>query len=80
MRNLLKKFGPSVAFGVPGGLMLLATWVFWLGRKKFAHIPPAGTASVREALSGDGLTAITLELVGEKPMPDEWYEASSHSP
>jgi POT family proton-dependent oligopeptide transporter len=34
--------GPHFAFALPGALMLIATVVFWLGRKKFAHIPPTG--------------------------------------
>ncbi|HEY1770883.1 MAG TPA: POT family MFS transporter [Chthoniobacterales bacterium] len=33
---------PDVAFGLPGVFMALATLVFWLGRKKFVHIPPVG--------------------------------------
>jgi proton-dependent oligopeptide transporter, POT family len=37
-----KNFGPKWAFGVPGIAMLLATIVFFIGRKKFVHIPPAG--------------------------------------
>lgn len=36
---LLEAYGPSVAFGIPGALMLMATFVFWLGRKEFVHIP-----------------------------------------
>lgn len=36
---LLKSFGPSIAFGIPGGLMFLATFIFWLGRKTFVHVP-----------------------------------------
>lgn len=55
---LLQRFGPHVAFGVPGALMFLATWVFWLGRHKFVHVPPGGWQSVREALSADGLRAL----------------------
>ena len=51
-------FGPQWAFGIPGGLMLLATWVFWLGRRKFIHIQPSGLGFVKETLSGDGLVAI----------------------
>jgi len=51
-------FGPAWAFGVPGVLMALATLLFWMGRTKFVHVPPAGIASVREALCGDGLRAI----------------------
>lgn len=38
---LLERFGASVAFGVPGILMLFATVVFWMGRRVFVHVPPA---------------------------------------
>ncbi len=38
----LRKWGPSVAFGIPGVLMGVATLIFWLGRKKYAQVPPAG--------------------------------------
>jgi POT family proton-dependent oligopeptide transporter len=37
---LLKEFGPSVAFGLPGVLMFLATIIFWWGRYSFVHVPP----------------------------------------
>jgi POT family proton-dependent oligopeptide transporter len=37
--KLLRYYGPSVAFGVPGVLMLMATIVFWLGRKHYREIP-----------------------------------------
>jgi proton-dependent oligopeptide transporter, POT family len=40
--ELLNRVGPRVAFAVPGVAMLFATIVFWLGRKRFAHIPPSG--------------------------------------
>ena len=40
--ELLNRVGPQVAFGVPGIAMLIATIVFWFGRKKFVHIPPTG--------------------------------------
>lgn len=36
----LKEFGPSVAFGIPGVLMFIATIVFWMGRHEFVHVPP----------------------------------------
>lgn len=55
---LLARFGPQVAFAVPGVLMLLATVVFWMGRHKFVHIPPSGMKSVRDAFTGNGLRAI----------------------
>ena len=56
---LLDKYGPSVAFGVPGGLMLIATWVFWLGRKVFIHIPPGGMGFIRETFSLTGIKSIS---------------------
>ena len=39
---LLSRFGPHVAFGVPGVLMLIATIVFWMGKRKFVAIQPVG--------------------------------------
>jgi POT family proton-dependent oligopeptide transporter len=41
MPVFLRDYGPSVAFGIPGILMFIATMVFWLGNKKYVHIPPA---------------------------------------
>lgn len=52
---LLREFGPQVAFGVPGVIMLLATIVFWSGRNKFVHIPPGGREFLRETFSYEGL-------------------------
>ncbi|MFT7624275.1 MAG: POT family proton-dependent oligopeptide transporter, partial [Myxococcota bacterium] len=36
---LRAEYGNSVAFGLPGILMLVATFVFWMGRKDFVHVP-----------------------------------------
>jgi POT family proton-dependent oligopeptide transporter len=55
---LLRAYGPSVAFGVPGGLMLIATFVFWLGRYKFIHIPPYGKAYWKTLTSKEGMGAL----------------------
>jgi POT family proton-dependent oligopeptide transporter len=55
---LLRRFGPSVAFGLPGLLMFLATFVFWLGRDRFVRVPPTGMDFVRESFSVDGLRAL----------------------
>ncbi len=55
---LLYHSGPRLAFGVPGLLMLLATWVFWLGRRQYAHIPAGGSSFVRELFAPDNLRAI----------------------
>jgi POT family proton-dependent oligopeptide transporter len=55
---LLDRFGPHIAFGVPGGLMLLATIVFWMGRREFVHIPAGGIDFLRETFSKEGLKII----------------------
>ena len=41
MPIFLREYGPSVAFGIPGILMLIATIVFWSGRKKYVNPPPS---------------------------------------
>ncbi|WP_230413623.1 POT-type proton-dependent oligopeptide transporter [Undibacterium umbellatum] len=41
MPFFLKEFGASIAFGIPGVLMLIATIIFWSGRTKYIHVPPA---------------------------------------
>lgn len=56
--ELLKRYGPTVAFGTPCGFMVLATVAFWAGRKKFVHIPRGGFGFVKECFSGEGLRAI----------------------
>ena len=40
MPLFLRNFGPSVAFGIPGLLMFIATFIFWLGRKQYVRVPP----------------------------------------
>ena len=49
----LKAYGPSVAFGIPGVLMLIATFVFWMGRNEFVHVPPTKS-------DGHGLLNVVL--------------------
>ncbi len=56
---LLNQFGPHVAFGVPGLLMFIATFAFWLGRKVFVAIPPVGVKQYkRDVFSPRGKKAI----------------------
>ncbi len=55
---LLEWYGPHIAFGVPGALMFLATFVFWLGRNRFVHVPPAGKQFIRTAFDAEGLLAM----------------------
>jgi POT family proton-dependent oligopeptide transporter len=55
---LLEHYGPGWAFGVPAALMLLAAYVFWSGRYKFAHIPPGGKTFLRDTFNREGFAAI----------------------
>lgn len=57
--ELLDRYGPTVAFGVPCAFMILATIAFWLGRNKFVHIPRGGIEFVKECFSGEGIKAIS---------------------
>jgi POT family proton-dependent oligopeptide transporter len=41
MPIFLKNYGASIAFGIPGLLMFIATIIFWSGRKKYINMPPA---------------------------------------
>jgi dipeptide/tripeptide permease len=56
------RFGPRWAFGIPGVAMVIASIFFWAGRKKFVHIPPAGSRFLREFFI-DGLGLLGLPLV-----------------
>jgi POT family proton-dependent oligopeptide transporter len=60
---LLAQYGARAAFALPFVLMILATWVFWLGRYRFAHIPPGGRAFLHETFSKEGLRSIGQLLV-----------------
>jgi POT family proton-dependent oligopeptide transporter len=59
---LLEWHGPHWAFGVPGVLMALATWVFWAGRKRYVHVPAAGMGFVRELFKGGGVKVVAKLL------------------
>lgn len=64
---LLDQFGPKPAFGTPGIFMVIATIVFWMGRKKFAHIPPVGVATyAKEFLNRETLKSLGNLLI---PVP-----------
>ncbi len=56
---LLEKVGPWAAFGLPGALMAVATFLFWMGRHKFIHVPAAGWENFkRETFGPEGRRAI----------------------
>ena len=49
----LKYYGPRIAFGIPGVLMFVSTVIFWIGRRKFVHVPPrpGGTVGLLDTIS-----------------------------
>ncbi|MGO8993112.1 MAG: MFS transporter [Polyangiaceae bacterium] len=55
---LLKNYGPKLAFGMPAIAMFIATLVFWMGRKRFTVVAPAGKAWLKDALSREGLKTL----------------------
>ncbi len=74
MPIFLRKYGPAVAFGIPGVLMAVATLVLWAGRNKYVRVPPAPpnphsfmrvvqTALIARA-PGQGRGGLIVALVG----------------
>jgi POT family proton-dependent oligopeptide transporter len=71
---LLRSYGPEVAFGVPGVLMLLATVIFWLGRKRYVRVPPTPSdpdsflhvarTALRSHREGEGRTGLFVAVAG----------------
>ncbi len=71
---LLRNYGPGVAFGVPGVLMLIATFIFWLGRHKYVNVPPSKAdpnsflnvvrTALRERREGEGNTGTLIAWTG----------------
>ena len=59
----LEAYGPKVAFGVPAAMMAVATLVFFLGRRRFAVVPPAGRQWLKDILSPAGLRLVGSLLV-----------------
>lgn len=61
MPVFLKNYGPAVAFGIPGVLMALALLIFWMGNRKYVHVPPAPP-------SPDSLTRVArTALLAKRP-------------
>jgi POT family proton-dependent oligopeptide transporter len=60
---LLPTFGPTVAFGVPAAMMIVATVAFWAGRKRFAVVPPAGKIWLKDIVSARGIATIGRLLI-----------------
>ena len=73
------ELGPRWAFGVPAALMFAATFVFWMGRYKFIHIPPAGKTEFMKTFNKEGLREIAKLLPVFAFIPIFWslYDQSS---
>lgn len=69
------EFTTSIAFGLPGLLMLFATFVFWIGRHQFVHIPPrpGGRLGLLDAMSS------SLLFVGLIALPMFFWDMQSQS-
>ncbi len=69
--------GASVAFGIPGVLMFIATLIFWLGRRKFVHVPPrpGGTIGLLDTLSSTCLFLTVGHFFFSSPLlePYGWW-------
>ena len=73
-----QNWGYSWAFGIPGIFMALATLIFWLGRRKYNHVPPTqpeflralltrmfrGTAAACERFGGEAVARATNTAIG----------------
>jgi POT family proton-dependent oligopeptide transporter len=66
MPIFLHRYGASVAFGIPGALMFIATVIFWAGRHKYVHVPPA--ASNPHSFMRVVYTALSAHTPGERRM------------
>lgn len=61
----------SLAFGIPGILMAIATFFFWLGRHEFVHVPPkpGGKLGLLDTVAG----AVMFMAIGHLFLtPAEW--------
>jgi proton-dependent oligopeptide transporter, POT family len=65
-------WGFGVAFAIPGVLMGMATFAFWMGREVFVHVPPrpGGVLGLLDVLSGTLMFAsIALPMFGGELSP-----------
>jgi POT family proton-dependent oligopeptide transporter len=62
MPIFLRSFGPAIAFGIPGALMFISTFVLWIARKQYVMVPPA--APNRDSFLNVARTALTSGMRG----------------
>ncbi len=56
---LMRAHGAAVAFALPGLLMGVATLIFYAGRYRFVHVPPAGGRFLRQLCGAEGLRVLS---------------------
>jgi len=67
------RHGYSLAFGVPGILMAIATFIFWRGSKFYVRVPPA-----RETHHAGFFKVFFAALLGRRgPGKDFWFPAAA---
>ena len=59
MPSMLKNYGPGWAFGIPGILMGIATFIFWVGTPHYKRVPPAGSEFFVKTFSWEGIRALS---------------------
>ncbi|MGN7919244.1 MULTISPECIES: oligopeptide:H+ symporter [Lysobacter] len=65
MPIFLREYGPSIAFGIPGALMFLATLIFWLGRNRYVRVPPTRDAPDPDSFFNVARTALSARVAGQ---------------
>jgi len=71
--ELLARFGPRVAFAVPGVLMAIALAVFWAGRGRYVNVPPTGP-------NPNGFLRVAAHALlrrGARPPGGHWLDAAN---
>jgi len=63
--------GYSLAFGVPGILMAIATFIFWLGTKHYVRVPPS-----RETRSAGFFKVFFAALTGRRETGQSFWSAA----
>ncbi len=79
---LYEKYGPEVAFAVPGIFMAIATFVFWLGRKRFTVVKPnpGGSLGALDFIASVLMFAPVVALIVAVFIQGESFQAQKAAP
>jgi len=69
----LERYGASWAFGIPGILMAVALWVFWLGHPLYHHVPPTKKTG---AVGFMPIFLYSLSRMGERKRGDSFFKTA----